>query len=248
MKKKLQIILLIILCLFSFSCKSKDKENSKKSIVFSFKPYALVMKDYGTVNYKVDILFESQRDIKRNTLSARQLKKIKKADLVVLNGYFEDKFAEQLLPYQSKIVYVSNLINQVKLSKDKQHPWYWLNLDLYMDYVRGLNSHLGRINPYYHELHNQKTLELIEKDQQFLSNMVRKKVSYKAQFENDLNYLAEYFNDHLLFNHQIQEKKVKTIGISDHADIQVDLWGDQSYTDMFDYYHQLYQKLFTQAE
>ncbi|HPM01574.1 MAG TPA: hypothetical protein PK816_05385, partial [Candidatus Cloacimonadota bacterium] len=69
-----------------------------------------------------------------------------------------------------------------------------------------------------------------------------------AQFENDLNYLAEYFNDHQLFNHQIKEKKVKTVGISDHGDIQVDLWGDQSYTDMFDYYHQLYQKLFTQAE
>jgi len=243
MGKKVLVIIFLTTILMLTSCSRKENKINKKNILFSFKPYSYVISDLAEDHYKTDFLFQDEKDFQVKSLSKAQMKKIKKADLIVLNGYIEDPFVTQLDPYKDKIVYVSQMINQVKINVDKKHPYFWLNQDLYMDYAKGLNARLGEINPYYRELYNKKILELDEKDSQLLGNYVTKNISDQAFFDQKIIYLQEYFKDHQLTDPKSKNKAKQKIGSSKDDSIQIDVWGEKEYSGMFDYFEKNYKQI-----
>jgi len=215
------------------SCNKSDNYN-KKTILFSFKPYSLILKDLNIQKYKATVLFSSNKDLKAKKLSKQQVKMLKEADLIVLNGYVEKDFIKQIEPYESKVVYVSQMINQVKVKLNKDYPYYWLNPDLYIDYIRGMNNELGTLEPSMKVQFDLRTSDLIAEYQQLFENIDNQISSQSFDYDQEFFFLEEYLKSKQ--NNKGSDHK------TDKIDNNFDIWQLDNYENSLDYFTRNYLK------
>ncbi|HPY96869.1 MAG TPA: zinc ABC transporter substrate-binding protein [Candidatus Cloacimonadota bacterium] len=233
MVKKSLLIVLTFCFLLSLSCNKNDSYN-KKTILFSFKPYSLILKDLNIQKYKATVLFSSNKDLNTKKLSKQQVKMLKEADLIVLNGYIEKDFIKQIEPYENKVVYVSQMINQVKVKLNKEYPYYWLNPELYIDYIRGMNSEFGKLEPNMRVQFDIRTNDLISEYQQLIENIDIQANNISFDYGKEFFFLEEYLTS--------RKKNKELDNKVDKIDNNFDIWQSSNYENSLDYFTKNYLK------
>lgn len=244
--KKMSIIIIVFLLLISVtSCSKKNPDTHKIYVVSSFKVYSLIVKDIAQADCSTDELFQSEEDLKEKELSKKQIKMIEKADLVILNGFIEDKYQEQLVPYKDKIVYVKTMINQVKLNISKEYPYYWLHADLFKDLIRGINQQLVKKNPNNQEIYLKSLKKILSDTDSLIANNIDKKISNQVTITNELIYLSDFLKSNNMISEKSEELAGQSISMLDQVgSIKIDVFVKEKYKHSNDYLNHIYDLVF----
>ncbi len=249
MKKVRIIVILLLMLIVNISCSKQNPDTHKIYVVSSFQVYSMVVKDIAKDDCKTDELFEKEQDLKEKELSKKQIKKIQKADLVILNGFIEDKYKEQLEPYKEKIVYVKSMINQVKINISTEYPYYWLSPDLFKDFARGINHQIIKKNPRNEEIYTKALKKVLTETDSLISNIIEHKISNQVTITNELIYFSDFLKSNNMFSEKSEEHAGQSISTLDQVGkIKIDVFGKEKYKNSSDYLLQIFNNVFIKRD
>lgn len=206
MKKQLKNILFVIVIFLYIitltGCTKKENNDSEIfKVVTSFYPIQIIVQNLtqGAENIEVITMADNNVGcIHDYTLTTKDLKKLEKADLFIMNGLGLENFTEKILDTYSNITIVDSsklITDSILKTGEENNPHIWTSIKNYLNQIKEIKEELINNNPENKEIYELNAQKYEEKLKQLQENYEYELSSLKGKKALCLNEAVAYLGN-----------------------------------------------------